>query len=124
MASSILQRCAALLPPDVELRYAWTGQSGLKPTWRFLTYWLMFANKSWIVAVSADQVFVFRAGGTKFGYDKPKRLVSTLARSQVQLPERLHGSWTRITFGTQRMWISRRAYPMVGKAFGLATTAK
>ena len=121
MASKMLPRCAGLVPPGVQLRYAFTGQSGLNPTWRFVTFWLMFANKGWIIATSNDQTFIFQAGRTKFTFDKPKRLAATFRRDEVQIPPRLHGAWTRLTFGQQRIWVSRRTYPAVSQAFGVTS---
>ncbi|HUZ19381.1 MAG TPA: hypothetical protein VMU75_02280 [Acidimicrobiales bacterium] len=122
MTSTIIPACTALLPAGTRLDCAFTAQTGIKPTWRFLSYWLMFLGQHRIVAVSGDTVHVFRTGRTIFSATKPKSLAYTVARSEVMLP-RLQGSWTRVPLGPERMWVSRRAYSIVGPALGGATAA-
>jgi len=120
MSSKIIAECEALLPAGTTVNFAWTAQTGLKPTWRLLTSWLLILNKSRIVAVTDSRIYVFSARWSPFTRSHPKRLVQDVARAEAELPPKLRSSWTRFRFGRERMWVGRGAYRTVSQAFGLS----
>jgi hypothetical protein len=120
MPADLRTRCTALLPPDTHVRYAWTAQRGLNPSWRILS-WLVIASPCRVVAVTDDTIYVFRSGSAIVSPRKPKSLKFSVPRAAVPPPARLTGSWTRTTIGPERMWVRRRAYPVVRQALGAAS---
>lgn len=114
--SKMLADCQAMAPPGVTIQYAWTAQNGLNPNWRFLSFWLLVANKGRIVAVTGDRrIALYDAGRFKFNFRKPTKVLLVVTPDQVHFGA-LRGSWSRITVGPEQMWAPRKAYQIMQKA--------
>lgn len=112
--SSLLESVAPLLEPGEQPRYVFTGQTGIKPSLRWINFWLVIANKARIVAVTDRRIAVFEGGQLRWKRSQPKALIYSLPRATPIV----HGSrgWTKVQLGNERIWISRRAYPVMDKA--------
>ncbi len=112
MASKLLSSVQALLP-DENVRYAIVGQKGLRPTWRFLSFWLIVANRPRIVALTDSDIVVLKAGQMRWQRASAKSVLFRVPRTTLG-PVR--GSWAKLHVGDERIWVSRRAYPLIEKA--------
>ena len=120
-SSKFLERVKVFTDPDEPVQYAVTGQVGIKPTWRFLSFWLVVTNKPRIIAVTPKRILVLRAGQFRSARTKPRQLLFDVPRSTVMGP--LHGTWSRIRLGNESIWVSRNAYKLIEKANAAAATS-
>lgn len=112
MTSKLLGSVQALLPGE-NIRYAIVGQSGLRPTWRFLSFWLIVANRPRIIALTDRETVVLKAGQMRWQRATAKAVLFRVPRTTLG-PVR--GSWTKVRVGDEAIWVSRRAYPLIQKA--------
>jgi hypothetical protein len=112
MTSKLLGSVQALLP-DENIGYAIVGQKGLRPTWRFLSFWLIVANRPRIIALTDRDIVVMKAGQMRWQRATAKSVLFRVARTTLG-PVR--GSWTKLHVGDERIWVSSRAYPLIEKA--------
>lgn len=112
--TSLLESVVPLLEPGEQPRYVFTGQTGIKPSFRWISFWLVIANKARIVAVTDRRIAVMKAGQLRWRRMHPKALLYSLPRATPLH----HGSrgWTKVSLGEERIWISRRAYPAMDSA--------
>lgn len=114
--SRMLAACQAMAPAGVTIRYAWTAQKGMNPNWRFLSWWLLLANKGRIVAVTSDRrIALYDAGRFKFNFRKPPKVLFVVTPDQVDFGT-LRGAWSKITVGPEQMWAPRKAYQIIQRA--------
>lgn len=112
--AGLLENAQSMLPGE-RVRYAFTGQTGLHPRWRFLSFWLIVANKPRVVAVTDDAVVVMRAGQWRWARQRPREVLYRLARQTVIGPLS-RGGWSKVRLGHEAIWVSRLAYGVIEKA--------
>ena len=112
--SGLLERAQQFTGPDEAVRYAITGQTGTKPTWRFLSFWLIVANKARIIVVTPNRILVLKAGQLRSSRNKPKAVLFELPRATYLGP--LHGGWSKIRLGNEGIWVARNSYQILEKA--------
>ena len=112
--SPLLESVVPLLEPGEQPRYVITGQTGIKPSFRWISFWLVIANKARIVVVTDRRIAVLKGGQLRWKRSQPKALLYSLPRST---PIK-HGTrgWTKVQLGNELIWISRSAYPVMDKA--------
>jgi hypothetical protein len=112
--SKFLERTQQMLP-DEPVRYAFTGQTGLRPTWAWVADWLIVLNRPRIVAVTDDAVVVMKAGQLRWQRKTPKAILQRLPRATRLGPVGRRG-YTRITLADERIWVSGVTHPLIEKA--------
>ena len=121
--SGLLERAKQFTGPDEPVRYAITGQTGLKPTWRWLSFWLIVANKPRIIVVTSSRILVLKAGQLRTSRTKPKAVLFEVPRATYLGP--LHGGWSKIQLGREAIWVAHNTYQIIEKAnteVGLSTS--
>ncbi|HEY4378258.1 MAG TPA: hypothetical protein VGM93_13920 [Acidimicrobiales bacterium] len=111
--TSLLDNVRPWLEPDEPPLYVFTGQIGLRPSWRWLSFWLILANKPRIVAITDRRMVVFRAGQLRTARNSPRELLHSLPRARL---EHGSGSWSKVRVGREEIWLGRVAYPLMDKA--------
>lgn len=119
--NALLERANRFTDADEPVRYVITGQRGTKPTWRFVTFWLIVTNKPRIIAVTSKRILVLRAGQLRTARTKPRELLYEVPRATVMGP--LQGSWSKVQLGGEGIWVSRNTYPLIEKANAEVTSA-
>jgi|SRR5579884_3928642 len=109
----LLERTREKLPGE-RVQAVVTGQTGIRPTWRFLDEWLVVLNRPRIIAVTDNAIVVFKAGQFRWGRTHPKQELYRVPRSTKLGPFK-HG-WTKVDLGQERIWVHRRAYPLLERA--------
>jgi hypothetical protein len=111
--TSLLENVKPWLEADEKLAYAITGQTGLSPSWRWLTFWLIVANKPRIVVITDRRIAVLRAGQLRMSRQKPKELLYSLPLAPLQ-----HGThgWSKVRVGSEGIWMSRNSYQLLDRA--------
>ena len=111
---NLIEELQAQLPEE-SVRYAFTGQTGINPMWRFLSLWLNLVNKTRVVAVTDRRIAVFSGHQLRGRRAKPKEFLYHLDRNTVIGPVK-RGSWSKIQLGAERVWVARPTYPFIEKA--------
>ena len=111
--TSLLENVKPWLEPDEAVAYAFTGQTGISPTWHWLTFWLIVANKPRIVVITDRRTVVLRAGQLRMSRAKPRELLFSLPPGPLQ-----HGThaWSKVRVGSEDIWMSRRLYKLMDQA--------
>ena len=112
--SGLLQRAQQFTAADEPVRYAITGQTGTKPTWRYLSFWLIVANKARIIVITPNRIMVLKAGQLRSSRTKPKSFLFELPRATYLGPH--HGSWSKLQLGNEGIWVARNSYQILEKA--------
>jgi hypothetical protein len=116
-----LDKIRPALEPGETLQYAVTGQTGVNPRWRFLTFWAVVATGPRLIAITDRRIAVFKAGQARWARGVPKQLLYSLPRG-TRLEHTAHG-WSKVAIGTEHIWISRVAYGILDKANGDTASA-
>ena len=111
--TSLLENVKPWLEPDEAVAYAFTGQTGISPAWRWLSFWLVVTNKPRIVVVTDRRIVVLRAGQLRMSRQKPKEVLYSLAPGPLQHGT---GSWSKVRVGSEDIWMGRNTYPLLDKA--------
>lgn len=111
----LVNRVQLFLRPGEQVRQAFLGQRGPSPyAWAIM--WLLGPFMPLRIVVVTDQaILLLRA--SKFPYARPKSLHALLARLPRQ--QRLGpvgGAWSRITVGSEELWVSRPFHSEVNAA--------
>lgn len=109
---SMVEKVQAKLEPGEQLQFAVTAQTGLNPAWRWLTSWLVIANKARVVAITDRRVAVFKAGN--WSRTTPRELLYSAPRS-VALPHK-KGPWSKVDLGAERVWLPHKSYNFLDAA--------
>lgn len=111
---AILEDLQVMLPED-EIRFGFGGQTGIRPTWRFLSFWLNVFNKPRVVAVTNQRIAVFSGHQARWARAKPKAFLYQLPRATVIGPVG-KGGWSKIQLGQEKMWVAHNTYPFIEHA--------
>ena len=114
MASPLIPRITPLLEPGEQVTFAFTGQTGLNPAWRWLSFWLIVANKPRIVAVTDRRIVVLSAGQFRWMRTKPKAVLASVPRTTPL--SHGAGSWSKVAVAGQQIWMHKRSYPLLDRA--------
>lgn len=119
--ASLLENVKPWLEADEKLAYAFTGQTGISPTWHWLSFWLIVANKPRIVVITDRRIVVLRAGQLRTSRGKPREMLFSLAPGPLQ-----HGTraWSKARVGSENIWMSRRLYQLMDQANAAFTAAR
>jgi hypothetical protein len=114
-AKQLANRVQLFLRPGEQVRQAFLGQRGPSP-YAWVIMWLLGPFMPLRIVVVTDQaILLLRA--SKFPYARPKSLHALLARLPRQ--QRLGpvgGAWSRITVGSEELWVSRPFHSEVNAA--------
>lgn len=108
----MIENVQPLLEPGERLEFAITGQTGMNPAWRWLTSWLVIANRPRIVAITDRRIAVFKAGTWR--RRTPKGLLYSAPRT-TELPHK-RGPWSKVDLGQERVWLPHSAYRFLDAA--------
>jgi hypothetical protein len=112
--SRMIENVSKFTETDEPVRYAITGQVGVNPVWRFLSFWLIVTNKPRIIVVAKSLILVLKAGQFRSARTKPKAFLYEVPRATVLGP--LKGSWSRVALGSEKVWVSRNTYKVIERA--------
>jgi hypothetical protein len=112
--TSLLENVKPWLEADERLAYAFTGETGISPRWRWLSFWLVVVtNKPRIVALTDRRIIVLRAGQLRMSRKTPREVVCSLAPAPLH-----HGTsgWSKVRVGLEDIWMSRGSYQLLDQA--------
>jgi hypothetical protein len=109
----IIEDVQAMLPED-DIRFAFGGQTGIKPSWRWLSFWLNVFNKTRVIAITQQRIAVFSGHQARWARSKPKALLYQLPRDTVIGP--LDRGWSKIQLGQEKIWVAKNTHPYIEKA--------
>lgn len=109
---SFVERTQRLLPNERVLAVA-EGQTGVYPLLWWLPYgeYLTMFNGRRAVAVTDRSITVLQAGRMRWNHRRPSRVLYSLPRTTPLGPATKR--WTRFQLGSERIWMSRRAYSVL-----------
>jgi hypothetical protein len=102
-----------------DVRYVFTCQKGINPSWAWMTFGLLrlplpVANRARIVAITRDAVVVMAAGQLRWNRKTPKRVLYRVPRATLGPLSRK--AWTHLDLGQERIWVPRVAYSVIEEA--------
>ncbi len=103
-----------VLEPEEQVAFVFVGQTGLKPSLRWITGWLVVANQPRIIVVTDRRVVMFKGGRWRHARPSSSVPVANLPRN-TRLE---HGkkSWSKVQVGDKKVWLSRKLYPLIDNA--------
>lgn len=114
MASELIERVRPFLEPGEQAGYAFSGETGVKPSWRWFSFWLIVANRPRIIVVTDRRIIVLAGGQLRWNRTKPKKMLASVPR-ETRLE---HGQkhWSKVAVAGQKIWLGRNCYALLDRA--------
>lgn len=114
LRDKLRERIQPSIPAGEQVQHVFQAQTGPNPKWMLLTFWLVFLNKYFIVAVTDGSIIVHRA--SMWVPTKPKSDEPPIRLPRAPLGEPKGFLFTKIELGGETYHVHRRFHNDVREA--------